>query len=443
MSYPRLEGPRSAVSRFLRSLPGIASAVAAILLALGLALASSTALRQGSLHASILLAVSSLILAALIAVTVVPVLVAGINLQYLRNLRLVTLTRTGLFFLLLVLILSLASVSTGNNLLILVLAVLLASILVSGALSSTILSGVDVSLNVPDNVFAGELTRLVLSVRNGKRFFPAISVLLGGYRQGSAREGSILTSNVYFPFVGPRQSESHSLQAVFDRRGIYGLSGFRAQTGFPFGFFDKAREIPAKGQLVVFPRRVDVRSEFQLFPFLRGIQDGPRRGTGDGLYTMRPYTGSDDARFIHWKASAKLGELMVKEFSEEIERRVCVCLDNSVLPPDVGADQFEKAVELAASLCAHFIAEGSGVELVLCDKETGFDDGREHLQEVLTELATVEAKHSFDEFLERLRKLQRPVGNVELFKLVFSTRPVDALPIEFRRGSQIVWMKEL
>lgn len=432
-----------ALRRFLHSLPGIVIATLAILLALGLALASSAASHRSNWYASAIMAGASLILAALISVTVVPELARGVGLRYLRNLRLFTLTRVGLFFLLLILILSLASVSTGNNLLTVVLSLLLSSILVSGVFSNVILSDINVSLNLPDRIFAGEPTRFILSLQNEKHYFPVISVLLGGYRAAQATAGALLQSRAYFPFVAPRQSQSYAIQTEFGRRGRYDLAGFKAQTGFPFGFFDKAREIPAEGDIVVFPRRVDVRSEFHLFPFLRGFQEGMRRGFGDSLYTIRPYDARDDARFIHWKASAKLDRMMVKEFIEEEERRVCVCLDNSAKQGRVTRNQFERAVELAASLCIHFVEEGSGVQLLLCEERIDFGTGRAHLTEVLGKLATVEPNGSRDSFHKKLEQEGHSVRGDELFKIVFSTQPAGATPPGIWRTSHVIHMDQL
>jgi len=65
------------------------------------------------------------------------------------------LTREGVVYLAGIFIVALAAVNTGNNLLFITLACLLAGILISGIISHVVLSGVELRLDLPEHIFAG------------------------------------------------------------------------------------------------------------------------------------------------------------------------------------------------------------------------------------------------------------------------------------------------
>ena len=87
-----------------------------------------------------------------------------------------SITRGGVLYIAFVLILSLASVNIGNNLLLVILATMLSSILVSGIASHYSLKRISLSLHVPENVFVGERVPIKLTAKNLKRILPSLSI---------------------------------------------------------------------------------------------------------------------------------------------------------------------------------------------------------------------------------------------------------------------------
>jgi len=77
-----------------------------------------------------------------------------------------------------VLVVALAALNTGNNLLFMILACLLAGVLISGLLSRLVLSGVDVRLELPEHIFAGRPIMAIAELHNSKQTMPSFSVLL-------------------------------------------------------------------------------------------------------------------------------------------------------------------------------------------------------------------------------------------------------------------------
>src|SRR6266700_3351965 len=92
----------------------------------------------------------------------------------------------------------------------------------------------------------------------------------------------------------------------------------------------------------------------------------------------------DSARHVDWKATAKSGSLKVREFAREDERKLCIAFDN----PEAGSiseKEYERAVDLAASLAWHFSSEAAEVSYLIPGRPRSRD-----LHEFLAWLALVE-----------------------------------------------------
>jgi len=127
------------------------------LLALGgalfLALYSGAAVEGGHFFIAGLSALAALALAGWVALTIVPVLARRTPLRWLSTQIDYKVTREGVIYLCLIFVVALAALNTGNNLLFMVLACLLAGVLISGMLSRLVLSGIDVRLELPEHIF--------------------------------------------------------------------------------------------------------------------------------------------------------------------------------------------------------------------------------------------------------------------------------------------------
>ncbi len=152
------------------------------------------------------------------------------------------LTREGIVYLGVILILVLAAVNTGNNLLFLVLGCLLAGILISGVLSRAVLTGVEMRLELPERLFAEQPVLATVEVRNEKEIWPSLSLRVEGEGKDK-RAADILSQPVYFPYIPHSSSARQKVQLVFPRRGVYRQDAFSIRTKFPIRTF---RERPAR-----------------------------------------------------------------------------------------------------------------------------------------------------------------------------------------------------
>lgn len=141
----------------------------------------------------------------------------------------------------------------------------------------------------------------------------------------------------------------------------------------------------------------------------------PTGARGEDFYTMREYVEGDDLRKIHWPATAKRGEFMIRQEETPWHTRSTVLLDNGAAAHGGIGDSssFERSVEAAASLCDLYLRSGYGWRLALASG-MGQPSGRgnDHFNRCLDALATVEATSDDDALLMRLTELEAS-GTIE------------------------------
>ena len=162
---------RPAVRAFLLSM-------VALTIALVLALYSGAAAQLGNLFLASASALAALLVAAWVGVTLVPTLAKRTPLRWIGYRMEYRVTRAGWIYILGIVLVALAALNTGNNLLFLILASLVASILMSGILSSITLAGVELKLHLPEHIFAGQPVRASVELKNEKMTLPSFSLLV-------------------------------------------------------------------------------------------------------------------------------------------------------------------------------------------------------------------------------------------------------------------------
>jgi len=250
--------------------------------------------------------------------------------------------RAGVFFALAVAAVTAGAVTTGNNLLFLILAAMLSTLMISGLISRLSLAGLELDFLLPEHITAQRPVRGRLQVRNLKRWMPSFSLHLRG------QHAEAVSSPVYLPVLPGRARMELPVEIRFLRRGLHRSGSFRFSTSFPFGFLERSTEVSLTTQVLVYPR-IDPQPGFEeLLASVRGELEAQARGRGQDFYRIRPYEPFESARHVDWKATAHTGQLQVREFAREQDRLLEICLDLSVPP---GREEwFERAVECCAFL---------------------------------------------------------------------------------------------
>src|SRR6195256_809489 len=218
-------------------------------------------------------------------------------------------TREGWWCLLAAIGVGFAAVSTGNNLLYLLEAMLLGLVVVSGLLSEMSMRGLRLALRVPDEVFAGRPALFAVLVFNDKRRLPSYSLALAAPGHGEIAR--------YLPRLRAGEERLIAWETTFPSRGRERLARLRVTTRFPFGLFAKSAPVAIDAEIVVYPALRPLPAELQRRTQGTVFASPRRPGRGHGLRNLREYRAGDDPRLIHWRLSAKRRALIVRELEEE------------------------------------------------------------------------------------------------------------------------------
>ncbi len=223
--------------------------------------------------------------------------------QWLRPPRTLKVTRSGRVYLLLTLGVGLGALNTGNNLLFLLVALLLSTIVVSGVMSERCLRYLSVRRLPASAAFASEPFAVHWLVCAPKTAAFALTVSEAGSAMPAAASCAYLPAGTERVLRAP---------ATAGRRGPLQLSGIRVTTQFPFGLFAKTRTFSCPGTVLVFPKRAGARGypRESRRPHY-GDQRSSDAGEGSGeLVEFRELSAGEDARRVHWKKSAAAGKLL-------------------------------------------------------------------------------------------------------------------------------------
>lgn len=295
-------------------------------------------------------------------------------------------TQAGIIYILAVLLVAFAALASGNNLLFLVLACMLAALLVSGLFSRLNLAELELQCAVGDHVFAGRDVPLRMLVRNLKPWLPSFSIFLHAELPPSAGGTA---PEVFFPMIRGGQACSALVSGRFPRRGIFRQDTFWLRSGFPFGFLRRSVRLRMPREIVVYPSVAPTPELDATLPRLSSEWERRLAGLGQDLYRIRPYQTGDSSRVVHWKASAHTGELKVREFTVEEDRRVEFLLDRSLPGGPQWPPRFEKGVELCASLAWRLHTAGAGVRFTVSDPGSEPSERLENIYDILRYLALV------------------------------------------------------
>jgi uncharacterized protein (DUF58 family) len=306
--------------------------------------------------------------------------------RWLRPPRRFPPTREGWWFLSATLLVGLAAINGGINLLFLVFGMMLSLILASGVLSEICLRHLAVTRRMPGTVHAGTAYLMGIAVRNDKRRIPTFSLEVEDLLEGQPVE-----RRCYYLKLPASRMQETAYKHVLPRRGCHRFTGFRISTRFPFGFIRKSRDIDAPAEVLVYPALVPVPEAL----IRGGIAEAARQhmavlSRSGEFHGLREFRQGDDPRDIHWRISARRGRPFVRELEEETGRIVIVVLDTAAPLPGSGAvaeRAFEDAVSLAASLAVALLRKGLAVGLRTGDSVVPPSAGAGHAAALLSTLA--------------------------------------------------------
>lgn len=276
-----------------------------------------------------------------------------------------------------------AAYNSSNNILFIALSLLLACLILSGVLSWLNLMGVVWRLEVTPPLRVGQETIVALELCNRKKFLPTYGLWFNLTARAvetgeEAKAESTVTArgiDVRAMLAKVEEVEARGrltlrerldptavtrLEWVFKpaRRGELRVELEGVGSLFPFGFLKKQIGTEVQTSATVWPAPVEYR-RFAVNAARRGEsgQRAVRAGSGGDLLALRRYASGDSHRLIHWKASARTQQLLVRQFAAESSAGFSLWLntDSTVW---TRPEQFELLVSFAATLAEDLFRAG-------------------------------------------------------------------------------------
>ena len=276
-----------------------------------------------------------------------------------------------------------AAYNSSSNILFITLSLLLACLILSGVLSWLNLRGVAWRLQLAPPLRAGQTATVALELRNGKKFLPTYGLWFelaaravtapGEHRAESTWTAKNLDVKAMWNKADIAQAVGRlamrtRLDANDDARLEWAFTP--AQRGrlrvelagvgslFPFGFLKKSIGTEVRAETVVWPAPVEYRRHtLGVARKPMGGERVARAGSGGDLLALRRYSEGDSHRLIHWKASARLRTLLVRQFSAESAEGFSLWLRTDAAMWQRG-EQFELLVSFCATLAEDLFRTG-------------------------------------------------------------------------------------
>jgi uncharacterized protein (DUF58 family) len=198
--------------------------------------------------------------------------------------------------------------------------------------------------------------------------------------------------------LGGRTERSWLIRVPLTRRGHFRIEPLHIRTGDPFGFFEAAATVGQGVSVVVYPRLEPIPGWRLPSALLEGSHASPERTmqTTPLATTVRPYAPGDSMNRIHWKTTARHGEIQVKEFDLEQTADAWIVLDlqRSIAAGRGDESTTEAAIRAAAAIADKALAENRAVGMTINTNRMAVlpadRGGRQH-QKVMQMLSAVDA----------------------------------------------------
>lgn len=246
-----------------------------------------------------------------------------------------------------------------------------------------------------EKVFPGERISLRVEAENAK-FLPVwlrMKVPLSAALHPSSRDETLIKESglLWYQKVG------FQWELTAHRRGFYPVGPPDIQAGDLLGFFPRERKTGEEVSVLVYPRLIPLKS----FPLPKrdffGVP-GEKSPVQDPVYILgtRDYQHWRPARYIHWKASARHDRLQEKVFEPSEQEKVLILVEVGQFEEKGAEDDFEHALEIAASAAVLLEGRGCAVGIVTNGLIAGggpslvpVGRGARHLSAILELLARV------------------------------------------------------
>ena len=283
----------------------------------------------------------------------------------------------------------------GFNLLLVLAGLLIGALIVQWRWSRRSIEAMSVKRRLPTESFAGRTFRVRYRLHNHSRFMPVWMVRVED-RIASVDEDIDAVAMCGAGVVAARRTVISPCDCLILRRGKYRFGPTRLMTMFPFALFNSEKRFDSRAEFHVFPKILTLQSRWRqrLRSRTGGVSTTARRnGPVEGdFFGLREWQTGDSPKWIHWRTTARINELAVRQFEQQRRFDTCVLVDAFAADPK-DAESVEAAISLAATFLVHLVGSPSNqVILAVAGKSGdavfggGSDQGKRRMLEVLADL---------------------------------------------------------
>jgi len=249
-----------------------------------------------------------------------------------------------------------------------------------------------------------------------------------------------------FAVTGKKNGDGIAFNASFlpERRGKIAFGGaYIFQKGI-FGLLKKGKVVENPGSFLVLP---EIRGSFEITSpegasadeKSEKIRETSETGSGFELKSLRDFVPGDSIRNIHWKSSAKSGQLRTKEFYKEVDSGAVFFIDNFFAEPY--SEDFEKILSAAATLLDSMQKEENLPQFLFVGKESAElpDSSKKSFSTALSMLALAEndADEKFENCAGTLLETAENASTILFFTSKYDKSRRDALKKLIERGISV------
>src|SRR5690606_405073 len=166
------------------------------------------------------------------------------------------------------------------------------------------------------------------------------------------------------PAMAPKQEQEELFQVPTNRRAVIVAGPAESIRGDQLGLLRRAVKWADPVDLFVHPKTVRlVSSAAGLVRDLEGQVSNKITNNDLAFHALRPYVPGDDRRYVHWRTSARIGQLMVRQFQETRRSQIIVVVPTAARY-FAGEPGSEPAVSVGASVAARGVRAGTHLDVV-------------------------------------------------------------------------------
>lgn len=277
-----------------------------------------------------------------------------------------------------------------------------------GLYAATVLRRVTLRRSVPSRARVDRPFEIELELSNRHLLAPLSGVVV---RDALLGQAAAVTWAV-FPWLGPGETRAVRTRLTARRRGRHRFEASLLRTGFPLGLWSAELQRREAAEVLVRPRGGRIaESLFRRLEQLEATRRARQATRSDEEFrSLREWRQGDHPKRIHWRRSARLGALVVKEYEETRNARLCLVLAASA-ERGRSAALAEEAISFAGAFAQACQRRGLALSLVLCAPS----------EPLVLELGRGRA--ALEHALDRLAELELPVASGSSFTSALAQLP--------------------